>query len=304
MVLIYSDAAPVDQRPRIYEYAGIKYQADDSRDPNMLSFPANTLVQHNAYNIIVKEFKCAICAISGELTLQQLKYYSQRAKVFIRLPKLDIRFSKTQQLTKALKQAFSQCFVEPTVFGHFKEHIMGGSDLHTNLFLQGDKSNCGMKAWIESLSRHYLNSNCNIYVNDGCLFAHQLPLVTLSATSYKQACKEFSACGLEAAAAIFRVILVVDNVTKAVTLNTWIYSNYECDIELHDQHASAKYAWEVTCPKLVNPDILAELWMRFVNVELKADILSPTGAVNSFEGVPYDADIRDLTGEFKSPTRK
>lgn len=160
-----------------------------------------------------------------------------------------------------------------------------------------------MKAWCEPLSRHYLRSNNSLFVIDGCLFERQLPLHTLSAETHEQSRKDFTAAGIEAPAALFRVTLVVDNVTKAVTLNTWMYSNFDCEVQAYELGSTGKVAWEITCRKLINADKLAELWMRFVSVDLKADVMSPTGAVNSFEGVSYIADRCHLTGEFKSPVR-
>jgi hypothetical protein len=62
------------------------------------------------------------------LVLKQLKYYTQHAKVHIRTPKQDPRFASNEQLTKEKKKAFFLCFQEPTEFGYFTEHIMGGPD--------------------------------------------------------------------------------------------------------------------------------------------------------------------------------
>jgi hypothetical protein len=59
----------------------------------------------------------------------------------------------------------------------------------------------------------------------------------------------------------------------------------------------------MTRSQLIKADVLTGLWKRFVDVQLKNEVLGPGGSVNSFNGRHYDADNRDLTGAFKCPVR-
>jgi hypothetical protein len=304
MVLLYCNSPPKDQRNEILEYTnGEEEQLACSDDPNEFHFPASVVsVHYNSYNLLNLLFKCTTAAISGKIILDQYKYYHHYNLVHDRANTLDPNIPKQHQVNRIKKIKFSKQFTEPTHFGHFSEHALGGSGHHTNLFHQGALSNKGTKSWLEALSRFWLHSG-HIYVNDAILFERELPLYTLDAETHDEARAKFTDGDTEAPAACIRITLVCNTTTNETILQTWLYSNYGCQVQEYDMSSSEDTAWDLTKSELVNPDFLANIWKRFVNVELKEVILGPGGAVNTFKGKHHNADNRDFTAAFKCPTR-
>jgi hypothetical protein len=211
MVLLYSDSPPVDQRLGSLEASVVS-------------------VHYNSYNVLDLRFDCTNLGITGKLTLGQLLFFKCFNLVHGRTVQRDPKFLKTKQPNMKIKREFSRNFTETTHLGHFKEHSVGGSGLSSNMFLQGELSNLGMKSWLEALTRHYLRSKKVVYVTDGTMYERELPLYTLNVPTHEEAKARFTQGNTEAAAALLRITLVIDPHKNETTLQSWLYTNYGCDV--------------------------------------------------------------------------